>query len=165
MERKLKECSVCKKPSILWKSNPKMCKDCAGKAKPKGETITQAEKEFKKELNVFFASQTLVMPYLCDNCNQLLKAFNTFERRACIAHIIPKSGKQAVGFPTVATHPQNKLFLCAKGGCHNSWDNKGAEDRAGMNCYQLAIERFNQFKHLLTESELQKAYKYLNIDQ
>lgn len=130
-------------------------------SKPK--SLTQAEKEFKAELNVFFASQTLVMPFICDNCKQPLYAFSNFEKRACIAHILPKSAKQSVGFPTVATHPKNKLFLCAKGGCHDRYDKKGAEDRAAMNCYPLALERFEQFKSLLTEQELQKAYKYLNI--
>jgi hypothetical protein len=158
MERKLKECSVCKKPSILWKSNPKMCKDCARKAKPKGETITQAEKEFKKELNVFFASQTLVMPFLCDNCKQPLHAFTAFEKRCCIAHILEKKK-----FTTVAVHPQNKLFLCAKGGCHHKYDNSTAKERSEMNIYPLAVERYNNFKELLTEAEIVKAEKYLNI--
>jgi hypothetical protein len=30
---KLKECSVCKKQVVLWKSKPKLCKDCAMKQK------------------------------------------------------------------------------------------------------------------------------------
>jgi len=30
---KLKECSVCHKLSVLWRSNPKMCKECAQKEK------------------------------------------------------------------------------------------------------------------------------------
>jgi hypothetical protein len=130
-------------------------------SKPKPLTID--EKKRKADLNVFFASQTLVMPFLCDNCRQPLYAFSSLEKRAVIAHILPKSNKQSVGFPTVATHPQNKMFLCAKGGCHHRWDNKWAEDRQNMACYALALERFEQFKNLLTPEEIIKATKYLNL--
>jgi len=162
IQTKLKECSVCHKQCKLWKASPKLCKDCAGKANS-NKPLTEAEKTFKKELNVFFASETLVMPYICDNCDLPLYAFSASDKRACIAHILPKSMKQSVGFPTVSTHPQNKLFLCAKGGCHSKWDNKGVEDRLNMKVYDLAIQRFNKFKHLLTEAEIIKANKYLGL--
>lgn len=125
-------------------------------SKPK--SLTNAEKSFKAELNVFFANQTLTMPFLCDNCNKPLKAFNAFERRCCLAHIVPKSK-----FKTVAIHPQNLLFLCAKDGCHSTWDDSDSEHRSKMNCYKLALERFEQFKGILNQTELIRAYTYLNI--
>jgi hypothetical protein len=116
------------------------------------------EVKFKLDLNVFFASQILVMPFLCDNCKQPLHAFTAFEKRCCIAHILEKKK-----FTTVAVHPQNKLFLCAKGGCHHKYDNSTAKERSEMNIYPLAVERYNNFKELLTEAEIVKAEKYLNI--
>lgn len=121
--------------------------------------LTHAEKSFKAELNVFFANQTLIMPSTCDNCKQPLQAFNSFERRCCMAHILPKSK-----FKSVAMHPQNLLFICAKAGCHSIWDNSDAEKRSKMNCYPLAIERFEQFKSLLNSKELLQAYTYLGIN-
>lgn len=130
-------------------------------SKPK--TLTKVEKQFKAELNVFFASQTLIMPFICDECQQPLYAFTDQEKRCCIAHIVPKSNKQTVGFPTVAIHPQNRLFLCAKAGCHHKYDNATAVERSKMHCYPLAIERFNNFKDLIPEDKIEKAYTYLNI--
>lgn len=126
------------------------------KTKPK--VLTKAEKEFKKELNVFFASQTLVMPYLCENCNKPLYAFTAFEKRCTIAHILEKKK-----FKSVAIHPMNKLFLCAKGGCHAKFDNASAQERSEMPVYALAIMRYSEFHNLLTEPEKILAEKYLNI--
>lgn len=126
--------------------------------------VSEREKKFRTELNVFFASQTLIMPDKCENCGQDLNAYGKFFRRCVSAHILEKSK-----FKSVAIHPKNLIFLgsslvdnsCC---CHNLYDEKGAEFRSKMNCYPLVIERFNQFKHLLTPQELIRAYTYLNIE-
>lgn len=163
MERKLKICSDCGKPSILWRSIPKLCKDCANKPKNKKNKIIidvkGREGSKQHQLNVFFASQTLQMPLNCENCNEPLNAFSLWQKRCVTAHILPKSL-----FESVALHPQNRTFIGVNCGCHNSWDNKGSADRKAMKVYPTAIERFNAFKTLLNQSELQKAKKYLGIE-
>jgi hypothetical protein len=124
--------------------------------------MSAEEKKFRSDLQTFFGSQILTMPQNCENCGKPLNAYNSLLRKACIAHILPK-GKNNGNFRSVACHPANRMFLGPSCGCHNSWDQKGAEDRFKMPVYATAIERFNQFKHLLTGPELIKAYTYLNI--
>lgn len=121
--------------------------------------LSEANKEFKKELNVFFASEMLMMPFLCDNCDQPLMAFTSFEKRCTIAHILEKRN-----FKEVATHPMNKVFLCAKGGCHSKFDNSTAQERSQMKVYTLALERYGKIKSLLTGPQIVQAEKYLNIN-
>lgn len=121
--------------------------------------VSDEEKKFRKGLNVFFASQTLTMPLNCENCGGLLNAFNAFERRCTIAHILEKSK-----FKSIATHPQNKMFLCSKGGCHSKFDNSTAVERSQMPVYKLALERFEAFKDVLTDREIIRAYTYLNLE-
>lgn len=161
MERKLKTCSDCGKSCHLWKSYPKLCKECAGK--PKYKKPSKKPTEVKQGLNVFFASQALEIPKHCENCGEELNAFTSFQKRCVTAHILPK--KENGGFPVVSTHPKNRMFLGVYCGCHGEWDNKGAEDRAAMNVYPKAIERFQEFKGLLSQAELIKAKKYLNINK
>lgn len=43
MITKSKECSVCHKICKLWKSTPKLCKDCAGKIKANEAILTPSE--------------------------------------------------------------------------------------------------------------------------
>lgn len=129
-------------------------------SKPK--PLTKSQREFKAEISVFLANQTLTMPDRCENCGKLLQAFNLTQRKACIAHILPKKNNE-YGFPSVAIHPQNRMYLCAKGGCHNLWDLSDGKKRMTMKIYKKAIERFEQFKHILTQKELIRAYSYLNI--
>lgn len=123
--------------------------------------LNASNKEQKQSLNVFFASQALVIPKHCENCLKPLILTNSFERRSVIAHILPKSEKS--GFPSISTHPQNRMFLGKWCGCHGNWDNKDADARKQMNCYKIALERFREFEELLTGKELIKAYKYLGL--
>ena len=159
MERKLKTCVECGKPSILWRSHPKLCKSCAGK--PKYQKVKKEKLEVKQGLNVFFANQALQFPSHCENCGLPLMPKNMWDRRKMTCHILPKSPTN--GFPTVAIHPQNRIFMCCDSGgyCHDKWDNGDAQDRIKMPVYNLAIERFESFKSLLTPKELIKAIKYL----
>lgn len=45
--------------------------------------------------------------------------------RAAIAHILPK--RKEYGFPSIASHPLNKIFLGAGCGCHKKYDNTWTE--------------------------------------
>lgn len=115
--------------------------------------------EFKKDLNVFFASQLLEIPDKCENCPNSIVYFRANKNmwRSLIAHILPK--RLNYGFPVVATHPQNKIFLCPE--CHGNYDNLGSDFAKKMPALPLMRERFNTFKHLLSESELQRVPEYL----
>lgn len=127
----------------------------------KVKVATPEELKFKMELNVFFASQILQIPARCENCNQPFTGYTKEQLRGIVAHILPKSLKN--GFPTVAIHPKNRLFLGTKCGCHNRWDNTDADVRATMTCYPIAIERYQEFKGNIPENKIGKAEDYLKI--
>ena len=111
------------------------------------------KKAFKADLSVYFASQILEIPPKCENC----KTDISWQRKShfarnLVAHILPK--RKVGGFPTVATHPKNRVFLC--GDCHSDYDNKGADFAPTMACFPLICERFLEFESLLTESDKQR---------
>lgn len=122
-----------------------------------GKKHNQEKKEAKKQLNVFFASQILEIPPTCENCGTDIRYQKKINARALVAHILPK--RKTGGFPSVATHPKNRLFLCFD--CHTNLDNKGSEFAEKMPALPLMRERFNGFKNLLTNEELQKVPEYL----
>jgi len=128
--------------SCYWKDNEKKNtekKKNNGKAKEKSKTI--------KDLNVFFASQIPEIPNDCENCGGSLKWQKQNNFKSIIAHILPK--RPVGGFPSVATHPKNRMFLCLE--CHGNMDNKGKEWVQKMNCFDLMIERLKEFVHLIKE--------------
>jgi hypothetical protein len=159
IKRKEGVCCVenCKRPIY----SKKMCqehywKDNAKKNQEKKKANGTAAKKQKsaKELNIFFASQLLEVPKYCENnCGSSLDRLkNSKMRKAIIAHILPK--REIGGFPSVATHPKNKLFLCLE--CHTDFDNKGADFAPTMDCFDLMCERFMEFKDQLSESDKQR---------
>lgn len=85
---------------------------------------------------------------VCQNCNQPINA--SFEPHHNIAHILPKSR-----YKSVATHPDNKLFLCAskdnRNGCHEKFDS-GVTNMMEMKVFSLAVEKFQKFKDKVTEN-------------
>lgn len=129
------------------------------KSKPK--TLTKSEKVSKDTMNEFFDKMATKIPFNCMNCMKPLYAHNKFAKRSVCAHIIEKSK-----FPFVADLEENILFLGSDllgiCDCHDSWD-RNIETRIKMKVYPLALKRFELFKHLLTDKELNKAAKYLNI--
>lgn len=152
---------------VLWRSrktnretnevSPSCCKNCMSKTPIK----SKVKKEKDQELEVFFASQSLVMPELCENCGERLDLSTLFSRKAQTCHILPKSL-----YKSVKSHPQNKLFMCCFHGCHGhgNWDNLDSTKRKSMDVYELAIKRFRMFENTLSEQELIKAYKYLGLE-
>lgn len=114
-------------------------------------------KKITKQVNgAFIASQTLVMPERCEECMTRLPKAPEWMRRACIAHILPKRSEH--GFPSVAIHPLNKLFLCPD--CHTNMDNLGKEYILKMKMLPVMRERVAQLLPLLTEKELNRVPDY-----
>lgn len=150
----------------LWKAKSKVqqscCKGCLHKAPVKAD---KAKEVVKQERNLFFAEQALVFPVNCENCGRALNPIDNKDRRAMTCHILPKKEGHG-GFPSVALHPQNKVFMCWNRGCygHGQYDNGDASTRIEMAVYQLAVERFRMFEQELTPNEHVRALKYLKLD-
>jgi hypothetical protein len=186
INQKLKICSVCEKPSVLWKSTPKLCKNCAMRAKntlvqtesgkeatpfkayrtaeiKKAKSLTADQTNKKVELDIFFKAQAELVPLRCLNCNRLLNAFNAWAKKCVTAHILPK-----VIFESVAANMDNVMFLgCglfSECNCHADWDNRDAEARKQMSCYPIALSRVELFYDELTPKEQVMADKYLGIE-
>lgn len=171
--KKTKYCDVGKhEVQSLWKARKKdpktleiiqksCCKNCMHREPIKSKSFSSKSSEEKKELNVFFACQSLLFPKQCENCGSMLDQSSVFARRSQTCHILPKSI-----FKSVSVHPQNKVFMCCFGGCygHAKFDDGDSKTRKSMLVYKLAIERFRSFENQLTISERIKAYKYLGLD-
>ena len=149
-------CTDCKNEAYL---TAKRCKNCywsyrnsLSAKKPK----QIAKKENAKVLNTFFASQTLLIPDLCEECGKPLPKGDTWMRRATIAHILPK--REEYGFPSVACHPMNKIFLCID--CHTNMDNLGSMFILKMKSLPIMKERVKHLLPHLTPKELNKVPDY-----
>lgn len=117
-----------------------------------------AKEENKKKLTVFFASQVLEAPDYCENeCGTSLRYFKEVRSRVIVAHILPK--RKTGGFPSLATHPKNRVFLCPD--CHTNFDNKGAEFARTMPALKIMRERFAEFGKSLTVAEFMRVPDYL----
>lgn len=102
------------------------------------------------ELQQWFAdaaSQLLQFPY-CMNCNAEI-AFIHFEAACC--HILPK--RKPYGFPSVATHPLNRIFLGSACGCHQKFD-RSWEDAAKMNVWPLVLVAMETILPYIAPGEL-----------
>lgn len=84
----------------------------------------------------------------CQNCGEKINA--SFQPHHNIAHILPKQR-----YKSVATHPDNKVFLCAskdyRNACHEKFDS-GASAMVEMPVFLLAVEKFQRFKDKVTEN-------------
>jgi 5-methylcytosine-specific restriction endonuclease McrA len=118
-----------------------------------------SKKAQKDELTKWFELQLSMCPRNCENCNTGLSQFLFPNPRTLVAHIIPK--REDYGFPEVATHPYNRMFLCPD--CHHKWDDGNAQDREKMAVYRIALQRFTIFKHELPHNRLSKALNYLSL--
>lgn len=120
----------------------------------------------KADINKFFLEQSEQVPANCENCGKLLRAYSMWTKRFVTAHILPKSEES--GFPSVATHPDNRMFLgCSlfsDCGCHGNFDNKDAEYRKTMPVYEKALERADKFFDMLSPADQVRAEKYLGIE-
>ena len=84
----------------------------------------------------------------CQNCGGSINY--DYEPVRNIAHILPKQR-----YKSVATHPENKLFLCAskdnRNACHERFDS-GVSSMKEMPVFPLAIKKFQKFKGEVAEN-------------
>ena len=136
--------------SHYWQENAK-------KNAEKNKEKNAWKEEKRKELNIFFASQILEVPRCCEECGADLTYWkNSKLWKAIIAHIL---AKRENAFPRFALHPKNRMFYCPD--CHTNFDNGDSNHAKQMKSLPLMRERFNEFKPLLTESELARVPEYL----
>lgn len=160
MKTKKGICLGCKKEKFIY--SKKMCSDCYWRDNKKKNAEKNKEKnawkdEKKKELNVFFASQLLEVPRCCEESGADLTYWkNSKLWKAIIAHIL---AKRENAFPRFALHPKNRMFYCPD--CHTDFDNGDSNHAKQMKSLPLMRERFNEFKPLLTQSELARVPEYL----
>jgi hypothetical protein len=153
------------------------CKDCPPEAEPGPVTAGRCRTHYWKhrqkvntskprnvdkrqrqdELKTYFANQTIMMPELCEESGQPLPRSPAWLKKACIAHILPK--RPDVGFPSVATHPQNRVFLDPD--IHTDMDNFGESYVMKMKCLPLMRDRVKVLLPLLTPEELRRVPEYL----
>ena len=115
-----------------------------------GKKHNVEKREYKKELNVFFASQILQIPPCCEECGDDIRYWREKNPRMLVAHILPK--RPNGGFPSVATHPLNRVFLCPD--CHTNMDLKGKDFVKKMKTYPLMVERLKTFYPSIKEKHL-----------
>lgn len=159
----------------MIKTKHKVCKDCppgtspgpvtAGRCKTHywayrrkvndEKRANKDKKAVKGIVGVYMASQTLKVPECCEESGQPLPK-SGFMRRACIAHILPK--RPDYGFPSVAAHPMNKIFLHPD--IHANMDNLGSEYILKMKSLPLMRERVKVLIPLLTDEELKRVPEY-----
>lgn len=73
------------------------------------------------ELDLWFVAKRKEMVGRCLFCNQKTEKDNDDTYRRSIAHLLPKN--KSVGFPSVATHPDNYIELCFhNNSCHTNLD-------------------------------------------
>lgn len=131
---KLKFCSECGKETVLWKSSPKLCKNCAGKLSPKRESeskkdsIKRRTESIKSSGNYYkkAIAQNIIDnkgKCLCDNCKHEIVT----PSGSNVSHIVSK-GNNA----TLYHHELNNFILCFD--CEQKFSNEGK--RIEMNIFQ-----------------------------
>lgn len=131
-----------------WPYRNKVNREKAGK---------QAKEARAGELKVFFASQARVFPDKCEESGQPLPKSPAWLKKACIAHILKK--RADFGFPSVATHPSNKIFLHPD--IHSNMDNLGKDYILKMKSLPVMKERVKILLPFLTPEELNRVPDYL----
>lgn len=106
-----------------------------------------AEQRSGMTLGKWFNAQISMMPRECECCSAYLNPNIHISQRAYIAHIVPKRY-----FISVMTHPLNRMFLCVD--CHSKFDNCLSREAVQMNCWPVAVKRFEQFKDQIDHEEV-----------
>lgn len=150
-------CVCCERKRLIY--SRKMCQDCywidnAKKNNEKKKNNGKKAEKLKtaKEMNLFFASQVPEIPERCEECGKSLKYQKMNNFKSIIAHILAK--RKVGGFPSVATHPKNRMFFCLI--CHTNFDNKGEDFVPTMKSFPLICERFLEFENELSEADKQR---------
>lgn len=118
------------------------------------------KKERQNDLTEWFAKQVAQIPTYCEECGVNLGGWRQVMPKAIIAHILPKRTTFG-GFPSVAIHPENRMFFCPD--CHNRYDNRGWSYAPTMKSYPLLVERLGKFIGDLTSQEFNRLPEHLQI--
>lgn len=125
------------------------------KATTERSVIIDVLKQKAKTLSQWFKEQISQIPKTCEcGCGKTFAPPpEGMTWKMYVAHIVPKRPKG--GVPSVATHPQNRIFLSWD--CHTDYDN----GKMNETTKQIAKERYNQFKNLIPESEMKNVQAWL----
>lgn len=156
------DCDLCGRPTAIRSrlkigefSGKKVCQYCRVKNTPRKEIKFKSfpSKMFKKKkvnYTDFFdrAIKEMQKNPFCENCGGRINI--NYLPHHNIAHIFPKQR-----FKSIATHADNRMFLCAsKDGlksCHEQFDS-GYSTMVGMPVFEIAVKRFEKFKNEIKES-------------
>lgn len=125
-------------------------------------------REVDAELDRWFEEGRLEMTGICMNCGQPTCKYDDLYYRHSLSHILQKKDGNG-GFPSVRTHPKNRLELCfwAPNSCHTNYDN-GILKISEMSCRNIIIDRVIQMYPLIDEEERKNIpeilRQYLPID-
>lgn len=140
-----------------WRYRASLKADKTGKGARNSTILTKSAKDVQsKVMGTYFASQSLVMPKYCEESGVLLPTFPAWLKKSCMAHILKK--REDYGFPSVALHPQNMIFLHPD--IHTNMDNLGREYILKMKSLALMRERVAVLLPLLTPIELNRVPDY-----
>lgn len=123
------------------------------KKKKASRPVYQPAEGCLQSLPAWFDFQIARSNWVCENCGGAIPSFNALARSSAQAHILPKAL-----FPSVKTHPDNRLLLGAvysNCGCHAAYD-ASWERASRMPVIKIALQRFDRFGHLLTVREIEK---------
>jgi hypothetical protein len=120
--------------------------------------------EDKSALREWFKYHAANSERKCENCGADLSSYSDADWRACQHHLIDKSPTN--GCPSVAAVLENHGVLCKwgkgdSGGCHSLW-HSSYETASKMPFFKIAKERFEKFKHLISEEEKRKIPRVFN---
>lgn len=123
-------------PNILARLN--RARTAKKKPEPKGPSKSKRpEKENKQDLEQWFLDGDKQATGKCRHCGGRTCKGDPLFYKHSQAHILPKRL-----FPSVATHPLNRVELCFwENNCHGNFDN-GTLDLMDMNCFDEIIEKF-----------------------
>lgn len=144
---------------LKFKSKKDLQRKAANARKYANTKLRMANYKENTELELWFRSAALELskhPY-CEECGAYIP--QEFYR-AATAHILPK--KKEYGFPSVATHPLNKLFLGAGCGCHNKshrWDTFSK-----MKVWEKAVANFLEIYRHIHNDEIKNIPEVLLVE-
>jgi len=159
MKAKTGNCKDCAKDTYLTAGRCERCYWQHRRQENAHKAGNMRKQQQRMEHKVYFASQLLKMPTTCEECGAPLPGPSapSWMKKAVIAHILPKRPDH--GFPSVATHPVNKVFLCIDD--HTNMDNLGDRFILKMKSLPVLKERVKQLLPLLTPDELRRVPEYL----
>lgn len=143
IERKLKICSVCEKPSILWRSSPKMCRQCAVKYANQSMIKhqnhvpqikkTAIKKKFPKVSGQYalFLAIAKTRKHICFVTKERVDIYNPDGSLnvKCFAHVVSKGSRK-----DLVLLDKNIVIVTPR--VHEIYDKGNAQERIEMEKYE-----------------------------